>query len=119
MRGGEGKVFSPTSPHLAGLLGAVSPAGLPSLWSHGCLGPKMPPGSPPDVGATQPRVPRQCWRHLCGTGMNNDGGLGQIWFNVFLLQEYLKSRCCRDEGGLIVHARVGKDGREGASFIFH
>lgn len=34
VHGGEGKVFSPTSPHLAGLLSAVSPAGLSSLRSR-------------------------------------------------------------------------------------
>lgn len=85
------------------------------VWPRGAIHPH--PG-PLDLGTTGtlPEHPRG--RALVHTAVENAGGLGQMQVNAFLPPGRPKSRSGGD-GGRLVHACVGKDRKEGASFILH
>lgn len=77
-----------------------------------------PHPGPLNLGTTGTLPEHPCSRALVLTAVENAGGLGQMRVNAFLSPGRPKSHSGRD-GGRLVHARVGKDRKEGASFILH
>lgn len=114
VHGGEGKGFSPPWPGCSALCPPrrADPVWCPATRSH------PSPSRSPQLGTTGTLPKHPFSTALVLTAVENAGGLGQMWVNAFLPPGRPKSRSGGD-GGRLVHARVGKDRKEGASFILH